>query len=276
MKTIIVASNYARADETTVQVLKEENRDPSTKSYMWIFMSGHKTNNHIVFEYHPTRGGDAATNFFAGFQGYLQSDAYSGYNALRKTDGITDVGCMAHSRRKFTDVTKIVTKTGKAHEALKYIKALYNIEDKIKNWTDDDRYKYRLEYSKPMLDKFKIWLDNSVNHVPPKNPLGQAINYAVNNWTALTRYLDDGMLDIDNNWCENQIRPFAVGRRNWLFMGNPRGAWSASIIYSLVVTAKANGLDPWQYLLDILTKAPHCETDADFAKLIPTSNYFDA
>lgn len=88
MKTIIVASNYARADETTVQVLKEENRDPSTKSYMWIFMTGHKTNNHIVFEYHPTRGGKAATDFFAGFQGYLQSDAYSGYNALRKIDGI--------------------------------------------------------------------------------------------------------------------------------------------------------------------------------------------
>ena len=230
MKDIIVASNYARADETTVQVLKEENRDPSTKSYMWIFMTGRKTNNHIVFEYHPTRGGKAATDFFAGFQGYLQSDAYSGYNALRKIAGITDVGCMAHSRRKFTDVTKIITKTGKAHEALKYIKALYIIEDKIKNWTDDDRYQYRQEHSKIILDKFKIWLDGSINHVPPKNPLGQAINYAVNNWAALTRYLDHGMLDIDNNWCENQIRPLALGRKNWLFMGNPKGAWAASIM----------------------------------------------
>lgn len=274
MKTIIVASNYARADETTVQVLKEENRDPSTKSYMWIFMTGLKTNNHIVFEYHPTRGAEAASNFFAGFQGYLQSDAYSGYNALRKIKGITDVGCMAHSRRKFTDVTKIVTKTGKAHEALKYIKALYVIEDKIKNWTDDDRYQYRQEHSKIILDKFKIWLDGSINHVPPKNPLGQAINYAINNWAALTRYLDHGMLDIDNNWCENQIRLLALGRKNWLFMGNAKGAWSASIIYSLVVTARANGLDPWQYLMDVLTKAPHCETDVDYAKLIPTSDYF--
>jgi len=274
MKLKIVASNYARADETTVQVLKEEGRAPSTKSYMWIFMTGLKTNNHIVFEYHPTRGGDAATNFFAGFQGYLQSDAYSGYNALRKIDGITNVGCMAHCRRNFTEVTKIVTKTGKAHEALKYIKALYNIEDKIKTWTDDERYKYRLEYSKPILDKFKIWLDDSVHHVPPKNPLGQAISYAINHWAALTRYLEHGMLEIDNNWCENQIRPFAVGRRNWLFMGNAKGAWAASIIYSLVVTAKANGLDPWQYLMDALAKAPHCESDADFAKLIPASDYF--
>jgi hypothetical protein len=156
---------------------------------MWIFMTGHKTNNHIVFEYHPTRGGKAATDFFAGFQGYLQRDAYSGYNALHKIKGITDVGCMAHCRRYFTDVTRIVTKTGKAHEALKYIKTLYNIEDKIKNWTDDDRYKYRLEYSKPILDKFIIWLDSSVNHVPHKNPLGQAINYAINHLAALTRYL---------------------------------------------------------------------------------------
>src|SRR5690606_8935977 len=110
----------------------------------------------IVFEYHPTRGGKAATDFFDGFQGYLQSDAYSGYNALRKIKGITDVGCMAHSRRKFTDVTKIITKTGKAHEALKYIKALYIIEDKIKSWSDDERYKYRQEHSKIILDKFKI------------------------------------------------------------------------------------------------------------------------
>jgi transposase len=274
MKNIIVASNYARADETTVQVLKEENRDPSTKSYMWIFMTGHKTNNHIVFEYHPTRGSEAATNFFSGFQGYLQTDGYSGYNAMRKTDGVTELGCMAHSRRKFTDVTKIVTKTGKAHEALKYIKLLYNIEDKVKECTDDERYQYRQEHSKSILDKFKIWLDKSINHVPPKNPLGQAINYTINHWAALTRYLDHGMLDIDNNWCENQIRPFALGRKNWLFMDNPKGALSASIIYSLVITAKANGLDPWQYLMDVLTKAPHCETDADYAKLIPISDYF--
>jgi transposase len=274
MKIKIVTSNYARADETTVQVLKEEGRDPSTKSYMWIFMTGLKLNNHIVFEYHPTRGGDAATNFFAGFQGYLQSDGYSGYNALRQTKGIIEVGCMAHSRRKFTDVTKLVTKTGKAHEALKYIQALYKIEDKIKYYTFDDRYKYRLEFSKPILDKFKIWLDASVDHVPPKNPLGQAINYAVNHWAALTRYLDHGMIDIDNNWAENQIRPFAIGRKNWLFNNNAKGAKAAAVIYSLVTTAKANGLDQFKYLMDVLAKAPYCETDHDFAKLIPVSNYF--
>jgi transposase len=275
MKIIIVNSNYARADETTVQVLKEENREPSTKSYMWIFMTGLRTNNHIVFEYHPTRGSDAASNFFASFQGYLQTDGYSGYNALRKTEGIIEVGCMAHSRRKFTDVTKIVSKTGKAHEALKYIQALYKIEDKVKDYTFDERYKYRLEYAKPILDKFKIWLDASVNHVPPKNPLGQEINYAVNHWSALTRYLDHGMIDIDNNWAENQIRPFALGRKNWLFNNNAKGAKAASIIYSLVTTAKANDLDPFQYLMDVLAKAPHCETDQDFAKLIPTANYFE-
>jgi len=274
MKIKIVASDYARADETTVQVLKEENRDPSTKSYMWIFMTGLKTNNHIVFEYHPTRGGEAATNFFSGFQGYLQTDGYSGYNALRNTCGIIEVGCMAHLRRKFTDVTKIVTKTGKAHEALKYIQALYKIEDKIKDYTFDERYKYRLEFSKPIIDKFKLWLDASINHVPPNNPLGQAINYAVNHWIALTRYIDHGMLDIDNNWAENQIRPFAIGRKNWLFNNNANGAKAASIIYSLVTTAKANGLDQFQYLMDVLAKAPCCETDEDFAKLIPTTNYF--
>jgi transposase len=275
MKKVIITSNYARADETTVQVLNEEGRNPSTKSYMWIFMTGLKTNNYIVFEYHPTRASEAATNFFNGFQGYLQTDAYSGYNQVHKSTNIIKVGCMAHARRNFTDITKVVTKAGKAHEALKYINLLYKIEDKVKNYTFDERYNYRLEHAKPTLDKFKIWLDASVKHAPPKNPLGKAINYIVNHWQALTRYLENGMLEIDNNWCENQIRPFALGRRNWIFNNNPHGARSASVIYSLVTTAKANGIDPFKYLMDVLNKVPYCQTDEDFAALIPTPQYFN-
>ena len=275
MKKVIIASNYARADETTVQVLNEEGRNPSTKSYMWIFMTGLKTNNCIVFEYHPTRSSEAATDFFNGFQGYLQTDAYSGYNQVHKATNIIKVGCMAHARRNFTDITKVVTKAGKAHEALKYINLLYKIEDKLKNCTFDERYNYRLEHAKPILDKFKIWLDDSIKHAPPKNPLGKAINYVVNHWDALTRYLEHGMLEIDNNWCENQIRPFALGRRNWLFNNNPSGAKAASIIYSLVTTAKANGLEQFKYLMDVLSKAPYCQNDEDFAALMPVTGYFD-
>ena len=274
MKANILASNYARADETTVQVLKEEGRNATDKSYMWIFMTGLKTNNNIVFEYHATRASVAATEFFAGFKGYLQTDAYGGYNALRKDSGIINVGCMAHCRRNFTDITKVVKKAGKAHEALKYIRALYKIEEHIKDDDFDKRYQYRLEHAVPILEKFKIWLNQSIIHVPPKNPLAQAINYAINHWPELTRYLEHRMLEIDNNWCENQIRPFACGRRNWLFAGNVTGAWASSIIYSLVVTAKANGLNPWQYLVDVLTKAPYCETADDFAKLVPVPGYF--
>ena len=273
MKVNIIASNYARADETTVQVLKEKDRGPGTKSYMWVFMTAGKTNNNIVFEYHETRGGDAATNFFVEFKGYLQTDGYSGYNALRKNENIENLGCMAHCRRKFTDVTKLVKKAGRAHEALKFLNALYKIEDVIEHSTIEERYSYRQEHAKPILDKFKIWLDKSTGEVPPKSPIGKAITYALNNWPELTKYLEHGMLDIDNNWCENQIRSFALGRKNWLFMGNAKGAWASSIIYSLVVTAKANGIDPWRYLVDVLAKAPYCETDEDFAKLVPAPDY---
>jgi transposase len=182
---------------------------------------------------------------------------------------------MAHCRRNFTDITKIVKKAGKAHEALKYIRALYKIEEQIKNSSFDEHYHYRLEHAKPILDKFKIWLDQSIKQVPPKNPIAQALNYAINHWQELTKYLDHGMLEIDNNWCENQIRPFAIGRANWLFAGNATGAWASSIIYSLVITAKANGLDQWRYLVNVLIKVPYCETDEDFARLVPRPGYFD-
>jgi transposase len=182
---------------------------------------------------------------------------------------------MAHCRRNFTDITKTAKKAGKAHEAVKYIRALYKIEEQIKDWSFDERYRYRQEHAKPILEKFKTWLDQSIEHVPPKSPIGEAINYPLNRWPELIRYLDHGMLEIDNNWAENQIRPFAIGRRNWLFMGNATGAWASSIIYSLVITAKANGLDPWKYLVDVLNKAPYCEMDADFAKLVPVPGYFD-
>ena len=274
MKTNIIASSYARADETTLQVLDEKDRKPTSKSYMWIFMTGLKTNNNIVFEYHATRASAAATEFFQDFNGYLQTDAYDGYNTLRKDTNIINLGCMAHCRRNFTDITKVIKKSGKAHEAVKYIRLLYKIEEKIKNYSFDERYQYRLEHAKPILEKFKFWLDHSVEHVPPKSPIAQAINYAINHWLELIRYLEHGMLEIDNNWCENQIRSFAIGRRNWLFAGNVIGAWASSIIYSLVITAKANGIDPWRYLADVIAKAPYCETESDFAKLVPAPDYF--
>jgi transposase len=233
-------------------------------------MTGHKTNNHIVFEYHPTRSGEVATQFFNDFVGYLQTDGYSGYNALRNKDCVTMLGCLAHLRRKFTDVTKVMRKSSHAHEALKFIGKLYKIETKIKDWDDDKRYQYRQKHAKPILDRFKLWLDKHANQAPPKTPLGQAIQYGINLWAALTEYLSHGMLEIENNWCENQIRPFTLGRKNWLFMGNAKGAWAASVIYSLVITAKANDLDPFQYLENAISKVPYCERATDFEALLPT------
>ena len=275
MKKIIKNSNYVRADETTVQVLKEKDRKTQNKSYMWVFMTGSKTNNHIVFEYHPTRAAEAANNFFEEFQGYLQTDGFSGYNALRGKDKIKSLGCLAHARRKFVDITKnFKHKSGKAYEALKYIKALYKIEREAKELNFDERYKYRLEHAVPIFENFKKWLDQSIEQVLPKTPIGKAVTYAYNQFESLKVYLEDGRLDIDNNWCENQIRPFTLGRKNWLFMGNERGANASSIIYSLVITAKANKLDPWKYLEDVLTRTPCCKTSDDFAKLVPREGYF--
>jgi transposase len=262
------------ADETPVQVLKEPNRPNTTKSYMWVLRGGDPEQPSVVFQYHPSRGGDVPLAFLDGFQGYLQCDEYNGYNALERQDGVIRMGCWAHARRKFHKVIKARSsskKQGSAEEALGYIRQLYKIEKQARaqDLGAEAIVDIRQKESKPVLDEFKTWLDKKAVLTPPKGLLGKAIGYALRNWTRLTRYLEDGRLRPDNNLAENAIRPFVIGRKNWLFAGNPKGAEASATYYSLIETAKANGLKPYEYLRYLFDKVPLAKTEDEYRMLLP-------
>lgn len=271
LKEYITSDTYVRADETPVQVLQEPNRKDTTKSYMWVYLTGSHKNIGVVYEYKETRSREGPEGFLKEFQGYLQTDGYGGYKGIVGRLGNTAVGCWAHARRKYVAVVKMFPqKPGKAAEIVGVIQGLYKIEEEIREQSlhPEGVRKIRQEKAKPILETLKKQLQGLKLMVPPKNPLGQAIGYTLNNWEALTAYLEDGRLDIDNNVAERAIRPFAIGRKNWLFMGNPQGAKAASIIYSLIETAKANGLEPYKYLRHVLETIPSLQADK-FTSLLP-------
>ena len=275
LKQEIVTDDYVHADETTAQVLNEPGRKAQTNSYMWVYMTGSKPRTSVVYEYQPTRGSEHPKAFLAGFKGYCQSDAYQGYNAVTSREEVTSVGCWAHCKRKFNDVLKMSLekqglKQGKAFDAITVIGRLYDIERMAKdeNLTPDEIKALRLEKSKPLLDAFKKWIDAQVTLTAPKTPLGKAFRYASRQWGPLTQYLEDGRLDIDNNACERAIRPFAVGRKNWLFMGNVEGAKAAATVYSLIETCKANGVDAYSYLRHVLQEI-RATPQEDLTSLLP-------
>jgi transposase len=265
----IITYDYAQADETTVQVLDEIGRNNKTKSYIWCYRGGDKPS--IVYEYQPTRGGYHAEEFLSGFSGYLQSDAYSGYNFADKDGSIIRIGCMAHARRKFADIVKITKSKGLAHEAIKFFKYLYKIEQSARenNFTSQQRFALREEKSKLILIAFKEWLDSHLTKTPTQSKIHEAIRYTLTNWKLLNNYLEDGRIEIDNNLIENAIRPFAIGRKNWLFMGSPSGAKAGAIFYSLIETCKANDIEPYKYFCVILHHIRKCITDNDYQKLLP-------
>ena len=262
-------------DETTVQVLAEPGRDPTQKSYMWIFRRGDSEKSALIYQYHPTRSGDVAAVFLRGYKGYVQTDGYAGYNFLDSEQDIEHIGCWAHARRKFKDVVKAQgknrKKTGSADVALNYIGRLYRIEKEAqkKELKPEEIYRERQQKSTPILDDFKKWLMKRSTHTPPKGLLGKAISYALKQWDRLVGYLQDGRLSMDNNAAENCIRPFVIGRKNWLFSGTPEGAAASAVLYSLVETAKANGLEPYSYFRYIFEKLPMAETLEDLEALLP-------
>lgn len=263
-------------DETPLQVLNEPGRSNTTKSYMWVFRGGDPGRPALVYEYHPTRSGQVPLAFLDGYQGFVQTDGYTGYNALGRKPGIVLVGCWVHARRKFDKVIKAkgsARRTGAADEALAHIGKLYAIEKQAREAELDPEqiYALRQQEAKPVLDEFKAWLGKKSVTTPPKGLLGKAIGYTLNNWDQLVRYIDDGHLRPDNNLVENAIRPFVVGRKNWLFSGHPRGAEASAALYSLIETAKANGLNPYFYLRHLFDHLPSAQTDDELRKLMPQS-----
>lgn len=270
----VLAGSYLNIDETTLQVLQEPGRDPTSKSYMWIFRRGDPGRPILIYQYHPTRSGDVARTFLEDFTGFVQTDGYSGYDFLDHTAHIRHIGCWAHVRRKFMDVVNAQgknRKTGAADMALSYIGKLYKLEKeaKAKNLSPAEVYRLRQAEAKPILDDMHRWLTRKSVQTPPKGLLGKAVSYALKQWDRLVGYLEDGRLAPDNNSAENAIRPFVVGRKNWLFSGTPEGAEASALLYSLIETAKANRLEPYAYLRHIFEKLPAASSFEDFEALLP-------
>lgn len=264
-------SSFIQMDETPVQVLKEPGRPATKKSYMWIAIGYPENKPIILFHYHASRSGDIPLEILKDYNGFLQTDGYSGYNAAGSLPGIIHVGCFAHVRRKFVEAAKATKNPANAHIALSHIRKLYRIEDELRKQElqPDDFVRQRKEKALPVLTEFNEWLIEKSEEVTPQSLLGKAINYALSEWIKLVRYLESWECTPDNNRPENAIRPFVVGRKNWLFSDTPRGAHASATFYSLVETAKANGLDPFKYLHFLFTRLPYAETPEEKRALLP-------
>lgn len=270
----LLAYDIVQMDETTVQVLKEPGKTAQSKSYLWLQRGGPPDEPVILFDYDPSRSQTVPRNLLEGFAGYLQTDGYSGYNGVVAAGDLVQLGCMAHARRNFSDAVKGQGKNkrqGKAQQGLAWIQKLYRIEKQARSreLSPQERWTHRQKHAAPVLGKLRDWLDKSLPTVPPGTLTGKALNYLHNEWPKLIRYLEDGRLEIDNNLAENAIRPFVVGRKNWMFSDSVHGVKASANLYSLVESAKANGLEPYQYLRRVFTALPQAETVEDIENLLP-------
>jgi transposase len=271
----LLDGSIIHCDETPVQVLKEPDKAAQSKSYMWVRVGGLPDKKIVLFEYASSRSGQVAAQLLDTFEGYLQTDDYAGYHAVGKTQSVVHLGCWAHARRKFIEAQKAATpkgtkpKAGKADIALSTIGKLYSIERRIKNEPAEVRYRTRQEESLPLLGQLRAWLDKTLHSVLPKGALGKALGYLEKNWEKLTVYTEDGRLSIDNNIAENAIRPFVIGRKNWLFSDTARGAKASAALYSLIETAKANGMEPYVYLQRVFKELPAAQRIEEIEALLP-------
>ena len=255
-----------QADETTLKVIRED----KTKCYMWVYCSGtdspnenqHDIKNIVLYDYHASRAGRCAVDYLQGFNGYLQADGYKGYEQV----DAELIGCMAHARRKFVEAqtAQPKNKSGRAQLAITKIAELYRVEKDIKGLSADEKKTIRQEKSLPLLKDFKQWLDKSIQQVLPKSAIGKAIQYTLNQWDKLSGYIKSGDINIDNNRAERAIKPFVIGRKNWMFCNTASGANASAILYSLIETAKANGLTPFNYLMFLLEELPKQPDDLDY------------
>jgi len=238
---------------------------------MWVYRTAKPDKKVILFDYRETRQARWPKEILNGFRGYLQTDGYNGYDWLDDNPNIIHLGCMSHARRPFAELVKLAKTTGKSHQAVAYFQKLYAIEKIARDaqYSPEQRYALRLERSKPILDDMKSWMEQSLRHAVPQSKLEAALNYMNHRWQQLTNFLLEGSLEIDNNGIENQIRPFAVGRKNWLFSGSPRGAHASALFYSLIATATANQCNPFDYLRHLFENIRLCKTQEDYLGLLP-------
>lgn len=253
----LLEGKYIHADETHVQVMNETGRKNTSNSYMWVYSTGKYAERPIrIFEYQPGRSGQYPQEFLNKFKGYLHSDAYAGY---KKIEDITRCLCWSHVRRNFVDaLPKDIRGPDDtlASQGIAYCNKLFEIEKALEDLSSENRKAERLKQEIPVLDAFWAWADSAVDKVLPKSSLGKALQYALNHKEELMNYLKDGNCSISNNLAENCIRPFTIGRKNWLFSGSPKGAAASAAVYSMIESAKANGLNPYKYLHYIFRQLP--------------------
>jgi transposase len=274
LKQELLGNPFIHGDETTVQVLREDGRRAQNQSYMWVYRSAAGSERPVVlFEYQPGRGHEHPERFLDGYAGTVMTDGYSAWRMLK---GMRHLGCMAHVRRRFDEALKAQKNpTGRAKEALELIGKLYRIEGQARAepppgmTATEHTYQLRQQKSRPILDAFHAWLTHHQCEVMPQSLIGKAISYALGQWVYLYRYIDDGRAPIDNNLIERDIRPFTTGRKNWLFSSSVAGAEASATIYSLMLTCRACGVEPYAYLVHVLTELPRRKAGDDVTDLLP-------
>ena len=269
LKDAVIDYDVASCDATTLQVLNEPGRRPETKSYVYCIRGGEPGKSVVLYDYNDKQHKLFVKDWFEGFQGYLHVDGDNFFDLVGEFANL--VNCNAHARRKFEPIAQSTKGKGLAKEALRHFKELYKIERQAKDneLTPEQRYALRQEKSKPLMEKFKQWLDELYPTTLPQSPLGKAMKYCINLWPGLMRFLDDGRLEIDNNLTEQQIKPLVIARKNFLFAASVDGANALCMHMSFIRTAKLHGHDPYHYYVNLLKSIPHCKSVEDYEKLLP-------
>jgi hypothetical protein len=290
LRAELLRNEILHADETTLQVIKEKGRKSSQQSYMWMYHTGRDAQRQVaLFEYQQTREAKHPQKFLAGYAGFLHVDGYAGYNEL-ETQGVTLVECWAHARRKFDEALKVLKKSDRVNAAsnigLNYCNRLFELERIFddENLTPQERANRRQLESRPVAEAFFAWANDMLPKTLPQSKLGIAVTYAVKQKQWLMNFLLDGRLELSNNRAERTIRPFTVGRKNWLFSFCERGANASAVVFSIIESALANGLVPFMYLNYLFqtlpnitsTKLPDClpwnPNIAHICKIPPPNN----
>ena len=263
-----------QCDETRIRVLKRSGKKKLGNSYMWVLMGTRKDGSQIIYyELGPSRAHTVPLKLLEGYTGYLHTDGYEAYETLvSKLPGVILIGDWVHVRRRFDEAVKANSKSQrliKAAKGLEQINALFKIEREIADLSDSEKFDIRQEKSKPIVENFKKWLDETNSTVPPKSLTGKAISYALNQWPKLSYFLNDPILRLDTNPVENAIRPFVIGRKNWLFSDTEKGARASSALYSLICMAKSHGHNPFEYLKEVFTLLPKAKSLEDIEALLP-------
>lgn len=255
-------------DETPLQVVMSE----KTTHYIWVRAAGPPGRRIVLFEHDPSRSGAVPRRLLEGYKGILVTDGYEAYNSVAAEYGLIHAGCWTHARRGFDAARKLLPdpqSRSRASIALDFIGKLYLIERELKEATNDERLAVRRKRSAVVVQQLRGWLDGMIGAVLPQSPLGKAVRYTLEQWNKLTVFLDHGEVPLDTNRVENAIRPFVIGRKNWLFSHTANGATASANLYSLVETAKANGLEPHAYLTHLFAELPKATSLADFEALLP-------